>query len=85
MPKYYVTNAQKQREVAVATTPSTRVQTVTSDDLKDYLPSETEGCNKEHLIEVRSEAMRPCYGMQVTKQSQPQDMEWRLIVHTGEQ
>jgi hypothetical protein len=77
MPKY-VANAHKEREVAVATTPSTRVRTVTSDDIKDYLPSEIEGCNKELLMEVRSEAMRPCYGMQVIKQSQPQDMEWRL-------
>ena len=61
----YVTNAHEESEVAVATTLSTRIRTA-------------EGCNKERLIEVRSEAMRPCYGIQVTKQSQPRDMEWQL-------
>jgi hypothetical protein len=53
MPKY-VTNAHKEREVVVATTPSTRDrmkinddfkdstrdQTKVNDDFKDYLPSE---------------------------------------------
>ncbi len=77
MPKY-VTNAHEEREVAVATTPSTRDRTVISDDFKDYLPSEAEGCNKKRVSKLRSEAMRSCYDMQPTKQSQPQDMEWQL-------
>ena len=63
MPKY-VTNAQEQR--------------VTSNYFKIYPSSETEGCNEERLIAVRSEAMRPCYGQQVTQQLQSQEMEWRL-------
>ncbi len=29
-------------------------------------------------MEMRSEATRPCYGMQVIKQLQPQNMEWQL-------
>jgi len=41
-----VTNAQKRRDVAVASIPNTCVQTVTSnDDSKAYLSSETMGCN----------------------------------------
>ena len=75
MPKY-VTNAQEQREVAVATIPSKCVQRVTSNYSKIYLSSETEGCNEELLIAVRSEAMRPCYGQQVTQQLQSGEMEW---------
>ncbi len=41
-----VANGHKEREVEVTITPSTRNQTVISDDFKDYLPSEAEGCNK---------------------------------------
>ena len=73
-----VTNAQEQRDVAVASIPNTCVQTVTSNDSKTYISSETEGCNKECLISVKCEAMRPCDGLQVTQQSQSQEMEWRL-------
>jgi len=60
--------------VAVSSIPNT----VTSDDSKAYLSSETEGCNKERLMAVRSDAMRPCYGQQVTQQLQSQEMEWQL-------
>ena len=51
---------------------------MTSDDFKAYLPSETEVCNKGCLIAVRSEVMRPCYGLQVTQQLQSQEMKWQL-------
>ena len=44
MPKY-VTNAQEQREVAVATIPSKCAQRVTSNYSQTYLSSESEGCN----------------------------------------
>ena len=59
----YVTTAHEESKVAGAITLSTRMRMA-------------EGCNKERLIEVRNEAMRPCYGIQVTKQLQPRDMEW---------
>jgi hypothetical protein len=51
---------------------------VTSNYSKTYLSSETEGCNEERLIAMRNEAMKPCYGQQVTQQSQSREMEWRL-------
>ena len=62
----------------MAIIPSKCVQRVTSNYSKIYTSSETEGCNEERLIAVRSEAMRPCYGQQVTQQSQSREMEWRL-------
>jgi len=68
----------EEREVAVAATLSTRDRTMISDDFKDYLPSEAEGCNNKRVSKLRSETMRPWYDMQPTKQSQPQDMNWRL-------
>jgi hypothetical protein len=70
--------AREHGDVAVASIPNTCIQTVTRDDSKAYLSSETEGCNKERLMAVRSEAMRPCYGQQVTQQLQSREMEWRL-------
>ena len=46
---------------------------------KDYLSSGTEGCNKECMIAMKSEAMRPCDGLQITQQSQFRELEWRLM------
>ena len=74
MPKYN-TNGQEQREVAVATIPSKCLQRVTRNYSKIYASSETEGCNEECLISMRSEAMRPCYGQQVTQQLQSREIE----------
>jgi hypothetical protein len=77
MPAYF-TNAQEERDVAVSSIPNTCVQTVTSDDYKANIPSKTDGCNKECLISVRSEAMKLFDGLQVTQKSQSREMEWRL-------
>ena len=60
---------QERRDVAEACIPNACAQTVTRGGFKAYLSSETEGCNKECLIAVRSEALRPCDGLQVTQQS----------------
>ena len=62
--------------MAVANIPNACAQTVTSEA---YLSSETEGCNKECLIAMRREGMRPCDGLQITQQSQSQEVEWRLM------
>ena len=73
------TCAWEERNVAVASIPNACAQTVTSDHFKAYLSSETEGYNKECLIDVRSEAMRPCDGLQITQQLQFQEVEWCLM------
>ena len=61
-----VTNAQDERDVAVASIPNACAQKVTSDD------------SKECLSALRSKAMRPCDGLQVTQQSQSQVVDWHL-------
>jgi hypothetical protein len=65
--------------MAVASIPNECAQTVISDHSKDYLSSGTEGSNKECVIAVRSGAMRPCDGLQITQQSQFREVEWRLM------
>ena len=64
------TCAKEERWVAVASISNACAQTVTSDHFKAYLSSETEQYNKKCLIAVRSEAMKPCDGLQITQQSQ---------------
>ena len=54
---------QEERDEAVASIPNECAQTVTRDHSKAYLSIETEGCNKECLIALRIEAMRPCDGL----------------------
>ena len=71
------TCTQEERDVIVANIPSACAQTVTNDHSKAYLSSETEGCNKECLIAVRNETMRPCDVLQITQQWLPQ--EWNGI------
>ena len=68
------TCVQEERDVVVANIPNAFAQTVTSEA---YLSSETEGCNdKECLIAMRSEGMRPCDGLQITQQLQSREVEW---------
>ena len=55
---------QEERDVVVANIPNACAQALTSEA---YLSSET--CNKECLIAMRNERMRPCDGLQVTQQS----------------
>ena len=64
------TCAWEERDVAVASIPNACAQTVKIDHPKAYLSSETEGCNNECLIAVRSEAIKQCNGLQIPQQLQ---------------